>query len=68
VAGFYTNSLGLVSDAGHMFFDCVALAIGLYASFVAKIKANAVYTYGYARYEVWFCCCFLVTPPIRPRK
>ena len=23
--GLVTNSLGLISDAGHMFFDCVAL-------------------------------------------
>jgi len=52
IYGFYSNSLGLISDAGHMLFDCVALAIGLYASFVSKIKANSTYTYGYHRYEV----------------
>jgi zinc transporter 5/7 len=50
--GFYTNSLGLISDAGHMLFDCTALGIGLYASFVSKIKANGTYTYGYGRYEL----------------
>jgi len=50
--GFYSNSLGLISDAGHMLFDCTALAIGLYASFVSKLKANGVYTYGYGRYEI----------------
>ena len=27
--GFLTNSLGLISDAFHMFFDCTALLIGL---------------------------------------
>lgn len=52
VYGFYANSLGLISDAGHMLFDCTALGIGLYASFVAKLKANTVYTYGYGRYEI----------------
>ncbi len=35
-----------------MLFDCTALAIGLYASYVSKIKANGTYTYGYARYEI----------------
>jgi len=39
--------LGLISDSGHMLFDCAALAIGLYASYVSKIKADSVYTYVY---------------------
>lgn len=50
--GLYTNSLGLISDAGHMFFDCVALWIGLYASYMSKFKPNATFTYGYGRFEV----------------
>jgi cation diffusion facilitator family transporter len=50
--GFLTNSLGLISDAGHMLFDCAALAIGLYASYISKIKPNRQFTYGYGRYEV----------------
>jgi zinc transporter 5/7 len=50
--GYWSNSLGLISDAAHMLFDCVALAIGLYASYIAKLKANDIYTYGYGRYEV----------------
>lgn len=50
--GWYSNSLGLISDAGHMLFDSMALAIGLYASFVAKLKPNQMYTYGYGRYEI----------------
>ena len=29
-----------------------ALAIGLYASYISKVKANSVYTYGYGRYEI----------------
>lgn len=32
--------------------DCTALAIGLYASFVSKLKPNQLYTYGYGRYEI----------------
>ena len=48
VYGFWTNSLGLISDAGHMLFDCMALAIGLFASYVSTLKPNKKYTYGYA--------------------
>jgi zinc transporter 5/7 len=33
-------------------FDCTALGIGLYASFVSKLKPNQLYTYGYGRYEI----------------
>ena len=47
VVGFLTNSLGLISDAGHMLFDCSALFIGLYASYVSKMKPNQIYTFGY---------------------
>jgi len=52
VVGLLSNSLGLISDAGHMLFDNASLLIGLYASYMAKWKPDAVYTYGYARYEV----------------
>jgi Co/Zn/Cd efflux system component len=31
--GFWTNSLGLISDAFHMLFDCTALAIVSYFAF-----------------------------------
>lgn len=50
--GWLTNSLGLISDAGHMFFDNASLFIGLYASYMARWAADSEYTYGYARYEV----------------
>lgn len=49
--GYFSNSLGLISDAGHMLFDCSALAIGLYASYISKNKSNSSMTYGYSRYE-----------------
>ncbi|KAL0490969.1 metal tolerance protein [Acrasis kona] len=51
VYGLYSNSLGLISDSAHMFFDAGALAIGLYGSFMSKWSRNNVYTYGYGRYE-----------------
>ncbi|KAE8710015.1 Metal tolerance protein 8 [Hibiscus syriacus] len=40
VAGFMSNSLGLISDACHMLFDCAALAIGLYASYFSRMPAK----------------------------
>ncbi|KAF0695349.1 Aste57867_13831 [Aphanomyces stellatus] len=52
VVGYWTNSLGLLSDAGHMLFDNGALVIGLVASMISKWPKNDQYTYGYARVEV----------------
>ncbi|KAK3002318.1 hypothetical protein RJ639_021443 [Escallonia herrerae] len=52
VAGFMSNSLGLISDACHMLFDCAALAIGLYASYISRLPANTEYNYGRGRFEV----------------
>ena len=40
LVGFLTNSLGLISDAGHMFFDNASLVIGLYASYMAKWRKD----------------------------
>ncbi|KAJ1680249.1 hypothetical protein EV182_000384 [Spiromyces aspiralis] len=52
VYGYTTNSLGLLSDAIHMFFDCTALGIGLVASIMSKWQASDRYSYGYTRVEV----------------
>lgn len=50
--GFLRNSLGLISDACHMLFDCGALAIGLYASYISRLPENSKFNYGYGRVEV----------------
>lgn len=50
--GIWTNSLGLISDSFHMFFDCTALVAGLLASVIAKWRPNDRYSYGYVRAEV----------------
>ncbi|GKV47346.1 hypothetical protein SLEP1_g54252, partial [Rubroshorea leprosula] len=52
VAGFMSNSLGLISDACHMLFDCAALAVGLYASYISRFPANSQFNYGRGRFEV----------------
>jgi len=50
--GYWTNSLGLMSDAFHMLFDCAALFIGLIASYIAQLpKSDNEYTYGYGKVE-----------------
>jgi zinc transporter 5/7 len=50
--GLLTNSLGLISDSFHMFFDCSALLLGLAASLVTKWKPSDKFTYGFGRAEV----------------
>jgi len=50
--GVWTNSLGLISDSFHMFFDCTGLLAGLVATVITKWKSNDKYTYGYVRAEV----------------
>ncbi|XP_014094006.2 zinc transporter 7 [Bactrocera oleae] len=50
--GIWTNSLGLISDSFHMFFDCTGLLAGLVASVITKWKANDKFSYGYVRAEV----------------
>ncbi|ORZ16051.1 cation efflux protein [Lobosporangium transversale] len=49
--GVWTNSLGLISDSIHMFFDCLALGVGLFASVMSKWNANRTFSYGYSRIE-----------------
>ncbi|KAK3747567.1 hypothetical protein QZH41_015795, partial [Actinostola sp. cb2023] len=48
--GIWTNSLGLISDSFHMFFDCTALLAGLIATVISRWGKNERYSYGY----VWY--------------
>ncbi|RVE73774.1 hypothetical protein OJAV_G00034630 [Oryzias javanicus] len=50
--GIWTNSLGLISDSFHMFFDCTALLAGLAASVISRWRSNDSFSYGYVRAEV----------------
>jgi cobalt-zinc-cadmium efflux system protein len=52
VAGFLANSLALLSDAGHMLSDILALGVSLYAAIVAHRAPTAEKSYGYLRTEV----------------
>ncbi|XP_055336534.1 zinc transporter 7-like [Paramacrobiotus metropolitanus] len=49
--GIWSNSLGLISDSFHMFFDCTALLAGLVASIITKWRATNKFSYGYVRAE-----------------
>jgi cobalt-zinc-cadmium efflux system protein len=52
VGGWWTNSLALMADAGHMLSDAGALALSLFALWIAKKPANPRRTYGYYRAEI----------------
>jgi cobalt-zinc-cadmium efflux system protein len=51
-AGLWTGSLALVADAGHMLTDAGALALALFASWVAARPPTPAKTYGYYRAEI----------------
>jgi cobalt-zinc-cadmium efflux system protein len=52
IAGFLTNSLALISDAGHMLSDVGALALSLFAFRMAKRPATHHSTFGFHRVEI----------------
>jgi len=52
VGGYLTNSLALMSDAGHMLTDVSALSLSLLALVFSGKPANIRKTYGYLRLEI----------------
>lgn len=52
VGGWVAGSLALISDAGHMVTDAAALALALFAQWIARRPPSARASYGYARAEV----------------
>lgn len=52
IAGFMTNSLALLSDAGHMLSDIGALSLSLFAFRMARRPATLQSTYGFHRIEI----------------
>jgi cobalt-zinc-cadmium efflux system protein len=51
-AGFWTGSLSLLSDAGHMLGDSGALALALVAQHIARRPRTRVHTFGFRRVEL----------------
>ena len=52
VGGLLTNSLALLADAGHMLSDAGALALSLFAIWIARRPATSTHTWGFYRTEI----------------
>lgn len=52
IGGIWSQSLALLSDAGHMFSDAMALAVAAAAAWFAQRPASERHSYGWARAEV----------------
>ena len=52
VGGWLSGSLALLADAGHMLADGAALAIALFAAWVAQRPATAQRSFGFMRLEI----------------
>ncbi|HET7642468.1 MAG TPA: cation diffusion facilitator family transporter [Nitrososphaeraceae archaeon] len=53
IVGVFTNSLALISDAGHMFTDAAGISISLFAIvFASKKTITPQKTYGFYRIEI----------------
>lgn len=52
IGGLLSNSLALLSDAGHMFTDTLALALSFFAMKFAELPATEKRTFGFYRLEI----------------
>ena len=52
VGGWFTNSLALIADAGHMLTDVAALGLTIGAIWFASRPATAKKTFGWYRLEI----------------
>ncbi|WP_164669194.1 cation diffusion facilitator family transporter [Virgibacillus doumboii] len=52
IGGIVTNSLALLSDAGHMLSDAAALGLSLLAFKIGEKNVTRNKTYGYKRFEI----------------
>ena len=52
IGGLLSNSLALLSDAGHMFTDALALTLSFFALKFASMPATEKKTYGFYRLEI----------------
>jgi len=50
--GWWSGSLALLSDAGHMLSDCITLGLTAFASWVAKRPPTRRHSYGLLRAEI----------------
>jgi cobalt-zinc-cadmium efflux system protein len=52
VGGVFTNSLALISDAGHVLIDLLALLLAYFAMRLTRRGATKTFTFGYYRAEI----------------
>src|SRR5262245_15781213 len=52
LGGWFTHSLALLSDAGHMLSDVTAMGLSLFAAYVASLPVTSQKTFGYYRAEI----------------
>lgn len=60
LAGFYSASLALLSDAAHMLTDSAALALAVFAAWLARRPPSQRHTYGFGRVETLAALCNVV--------
>lgn len=63
VAGWWSGSLALLSDAGHMISDALALGLAAFANWVAKKPPSVQHSYGLGRAEIlgaWISSLFVL--------
>lgn len=61
IGGFLANSLAVMNDAIHQFFDLNSLLLSLIASWIARWKPNDNKTFGYYRAEILGACVVIAT-------
>ncbi len=52
VGGYFTHSLALLADAGHMLSDVAALGLSVFAIWIGRRPATPRHSYGYYRVEI----------------
>jgi cobalt-zinc-cadmium efflux system protein len=52
IAGWWSGSLALLSDAGHMLTDSLALGLAALAAILARRRPSARHSYGWGRAEI----------------
>ena len=52
IAGFVTNALVLIADAGHMFLDSAALGLAWWSAVLSQKGDDEKLSYGYHRMQV----------------
>src|SRR5207247_8429407 len=52
LGGWFTNSVALMADAGHMLTDVAALGLSIFALWFSSRPATAAKTYGFFRVEI----------------